>query len=120
MTIVTNNYKTIEASSAEDSNSKSKEMDTGKRSIYQRSFFIVAGSLLALLVFVAVAGHSGGGHVDYQVDSANLVFTKDIFGLSAAENDEGGPCTCSFGCDFFGITEACCICGCGPLNPCSF
>ena len=72
---------------------------------YQRSFLIVAGSLLTLLVWIAVAGTSGGQHLqsstheiakgavalaDYQVDSANLALTKDIFGVDAvSENDEG-------------------------------
>jgi len=80
------------------------EMAIGKINKYQRSFLIVAGSLLALLVLIAVAGTSGGQHLqssaheiargagalaDYQLDSANLALTKDIFGLGAAENDEG-------------------------------
>jgi len=75
----------------------------------QRTFLIVAGSLLALLVLIAVAGTSGGQHLqssayeiaegamalaDYQVDSANLALTKDHFGLGVvSENDEG--CCCS-------------------------
>ena len=80
------------------------EMAIGKSSTYQRTFLIVAGSLLALLVFSAVTGTSGGQHLqssaheinevavalaDYQVDSANLVLTKELFGLGAvSKNDE--------------------------------
>jgi len=79
-----------------------------KSNTYQRSFLIVAGSLLALLVWIAIAGTTSGPYfqsssheitkgavalADFQVDSANVLFTKDIFVLGAAsENDEG--------CDF--------------------
>jgi len=81
------------------------EMVIGKINTYQRTFLIVAGSLLALLVLVAVAGINGDHHlqlsahkiaegvvslVDFQVDSANLAFTKDIsngFKLSEEGND---------------------------------
>jgi len=75
-----------------------------KSNTNQRSFLIVAGSLLVLLVWVAVAGKSGGqplkssthdnakgavAIVDYQEDSANLALTKDIFGLSVvSQNNE--------------------------------
>merc|ERR1712161_169747 len=95
---------------AGDSNT-TKKMVIGKINNYQRSFLIVAGSLLALLVLIAVAGKSGGQHLqsfvheftkgsgslaDYQVHSANLVLTKDIFGMGAvSENDEGVCLTCS-------------------------
>ena len=80
------------------------EMVIGKSNTYQRTFLIVAGSLLALLVLIVVAGTSGGQHLqssthemadgavalaDHQVDSANLALTKDIFGLGAvSENEE--------------------------------
>ena len=61
---------------------------------------IVAGFLLAVLVLIAVVGQSCGHHLkssayefaegtsalaNYQVDSANLVLTKDIFGLGVVE-----------------------------------
>merc|ERR1712238_230620 len=75
-----------------------------KINAYQRTLLIVAGSLLALLVLIAVAGPKGGHHlqssandiakdavtlVDFSADSTNLALTKDIFGLGAvAENDE--------------------------------
>jgi len=103
---------------AGDSNT-TNEMVVGKSKIYQRSFLIVAGSLLALLVLIAIAGTSGGQHLksstveiiegavalaDYQLDSANLGLTTDIFDLGAAsENDE----ECGWG-----ITD-CCHCGPG-------
>ena len=89
---------------AGDSNT-STEMVIGKINTYQRTFLIVAGSLLAVLVWIAVAGTGGSQYLqssaheitkgavalaDYQVDSANLALTKDIFGLGAvSENDEG-------------------------------
>jgi len=78
---------------AEDCNT-TNEMVVGKINTYQRTFLIVAGSLLALLVMIAVAGTSGGQHLqssaheiaegvvalaEYQVDSTNLALTKDIF-----------------------------------------
>jgi len=87
------------------------EMVVGKSNTNQRSLLIVAGSVLALLVWIAVAGTSGGQHLqssaheiakdavaleDYQVDSANLALATDIFGMDAvSENEEFGlfnPC----------------------------
>ena len=81
------------------------EMAIGKINTYQHSFLIVASSLLALLVLIAVAGTSGGQHlqtpahenargavalVDYQGDTTNVALTKDIFGFNAvAENNKG-------------------------------
>ena len=92
------------ATPAGDSNT-SNEMVIGKINTYQRTFLIVTGSLLVLLVLIAAAGTSGGQHLqpsaheiakgavalaDYQVDSANVALTKDIFDLGAvSQNDEG-------------------------------
>jgi len=89
---------------AGDSNT-STEMVIGKINTYQRTFLIVAGSILALLVAIAVASTSGGHHLqssthgnvegavalaDYQVDSANLALTKDIFnGFKISEEGNG-------------------------------
>ena len=97
-TSLTNDSPALESNTTDD-------IIIGKSNTYQRSFLIVAGSLLALLVCVAVAGKIGGqpfkssaheiaeGAValaDYQVDSANLRLTKDIFGLDAgSQNDKG-------------------------------
>mmetsp|Transcript_58518 Transcript_58518/g.67480 ORF Transcript_58518/g.67480 Transcript_58518/m.67480 type:complete len:125 (-) Transcript_58518:466-840(-) len=111
---------------AGDSNT-TNEMVMGKINNYQRTFLIVAGSLLALLVLIAVAGTSGGQHLqsssdkiaedavalaDYQVDSANLALTKDIFGVgTVSENEEGdNPCFCPPIC----LCPKCCppFCGC--------
>ena len=84
---------------AGDSNTTNK-MVIGKINTYQRTFLIVAGSLLALLVLVAVAGTNGDQHLqssarkiaedvvalaDYQIDSANLVHTKDSNGEKSRE-----------------------------------
>ena len=100
----TKNTSLKNTSPAGDSNT-THEMDIGKINTYQRTFLIVAGSLLALFVLIAVAGPSGGQHLqssaneinkgavvlaDYQADSANLALTTDIFGLGAgSQNDEG-------------------------------
>ena len=87
-----------------DSNT-SNEMVIEKKNTYQRPLLIVGGSLLALLVWIAVAGTGGGQHLqssthkiaesamalaDYQVDSANLPLTKDIFGIDAMSQIEEG------------------------------
>eukprot|EP00751_Fragilariopsis_kerguelensis_P006248 CAMPEP_0170780366 /NCGR_PEP_ID=MMETSP0733-20121128/13549_1 /TAXON_ID=186038 /ORGANISM="Fragilariopsis kerguelensis, Strain L26-C5" /LENGTH=130 /DNA_ID=CAMNT_0011124177 /DNA_START=70 /DNA_END=462 /DNA_ORIENTATION=- len=85
----------------------STEVVIEKTNTYQRTFLIAAGSLLAFLVLIAVAGTSGGQHLqssthedavgalvlaDFKVDSANLALTENIFGLDAvSENDEGCP-----------------------------
>merc|ERR1712238_383450 len=90
---------------AGDSNT-TNEIVIGKINTYQRSFLIVAGSLLALLVLIANAGTSGGQHltsseaeiaqggagtlVEYQADTTDFALNKDIFGIGAvSKNDEG-------------------------------
>ena len=50
-------YQNKNITEAGDLNFKTKEMDTGKRTNYQRPFLINADSLLVLLVLVAVAGN---------------------------------------------------------------
>eukprot|EP00751_Fragilariopsis_kerguelensis_P046009 CAMPEP_0170996812 /NCGR_PEP_ID=MMETSP0736-20130129/12469_1 /TAXON_ID=186038 /ORGANISM="Fragilariopsis kerguelensis, Strain L26-C5" /LENGTH=119 /DNA_ID=CAMNT_0011423347 /DNA_START=122 /DNA_END=484 /DNA_ORIENTATION=- len=103
-----------------DSNA-TNEMIIGESNTYQRTFLIVAGSLLALLVLIVVAGTSGGQQLqssaheiaesavalaDYQVDSANLALTKDIFGLDAvSKNHEKLSC---FSEDCYCCGEQCC------------
>jgi len=93
------------------------EMVIGKINTYQRTFLIVAGSLLALLVLIAAAGTSGGQHLqssvheiaedamalaDYQVDSTNLAHTNNIIDLaSVSGNDEVGKPGCR--CDCFDL-----------------
>mmetsp|Transcript_39161 Transcript_39161/g.43821 ORF Transcript_39161/g.43821 Transcript_39161/m.43821 type:complete len:130 (-) Transcript_39161:92-481(-) len=129
MAIVANNYKTIKASSDGDSNSKSEEMDTEKCNIYQHPFLIVAGSLLVLLFFVAVAGHSGGWQyltssvdeiaegavvlADYQVDTDNLELTKDMFSMSAVSKNKvecSNTCKCKKSGCHCGASWGCCRC----------
>ena len=90
---------------AGDSNT-THEMVSGKGNAYQRPLLIVAGSLLALLVLIAVAGTSGDQYLtssaaenakggadalaEYQVDSSNLALDKDISDVGAvSENDTG-------------------------------
>merc|ERR1711865_968723 len=111
---------------APDGNSTTtSEMVIGKSNTYQRTFLIVAGSLLALLVMIVVAGSSGGQHLqssahemadgavtvaDYPADSVNLALTKDMFGLgSVSENKEGCGDDCDpSGDDCCGCDKGCC------------
>ena len=72
------------------------EMVIGKSNTYQRNFLIaVAGSLLALLLLIAVACKTAGYSLVYTggldgSDTANLALTNDIFGSGAvSKNDEG-------------------------------
>jgi len=90
------------------------EMVIGKSNTYQHPFLIIAGSLLVLLVWVAVAGKSDGTHLkssayeiaegagallDYQVDTVNSALAKDIFDVGAvSENEVGVGSCCSGGC----------------------
>jgi len=115
---------------AGDSNT-TNEMVIGKINTYQRTFLIVAGSILSLLVVIAVASTSNGQHLqsstqeiaggavalaDYQVESANLALTKDIFGVgTVSENEEGD----NF-CPPIPICFCCVLCGSLPwcLCPC--
>ena len=101
----TETYQNKKITSAGDSNSKTDGMNMGKSNTYQRPIIIVAGSLLVLLVWIAVTGKSvgqpfkssvneiaegAGALADYQVDTANLAVTKDIFGLDAASKSDKG------------------------------
>jgi len=113
--------------------STTNEMVIGKINTYQRTFLIVAGSLLALLVLIAVAGISGGQHLkssvheivqgfvelaDYQEDSTNLALTKDIFGLDAvSENDEGHCDPSNIG--IYDDPVCCACCGCCLYGSCT-
>ena len=58
----TETYQDKETTPTGDSNA-TNEMVIGKNNTYRRTFLIVAGSLLALLVLVAVEGKSGGQHL---------------------------------------------------------
>jgi len=65
-----------------DSNT-TNEMVIGKTNTYHRTFLIVAGSLLALLVLIAGAGTSSGQYLQSSVNG--------IAGDAAlADNDRGG------------------------------
>ena len=82
---------------AGDSNT-TNEMVIGKINTYQRTVPIVAASLLALFVFIAVADTSGGQHLqssvndivksanaiaDYQVYTFNLALEMNILSMGA-------------------------------------
>ena len=84
-------YQNKNITTAGDSKSKTDGIIMGNIITYQRPFFIVAGSLLALLVWIALVGKNDDQHfklsekeiakrVDYQVDNTNLALAKDIFG----------------------------------------
>mmetsp|Transcript_22313 Transcript_22313/g.25575 ORF Transcript_22313/g.25575 Transcript_22313/m.25575 type:complete len:127 (-) Transcript_22313:136-516(-) len=104
------------------------DMVIGKSNTYQRSFLIVAGSLLALLVWAAVAGKSDGQPLkssaheiakdavalaDYQGDSANLALTKDIFDFGAvSQNNEGCNCVKKYNCNGHNCDNVFCTVGC--------
>merc|ERR1711865_976236 len=98
-----------------------------KGNTYQRSYLIVAASLLSLLVLIVVAGTSGGQHLqssanefakdavtvaDYPADSAMSTLTKDIFLGAVAENEERCGTECNKDC-----IGCCCFCVL-PLNFC--
>ena len=103
MSSIENTYLKNVTPAAEDSN-PIVEMGMVQGTTYQRSLLIGAGFLLTLLVWIAVSG--SGGHqltpsvyeivegadtlANYQVDTAQSVLIKDIFGVDAvSKNDEG-------------------------------
>jgi len=110
------------------------EIVIGKNITFQRPLLIVASSLLALLVLVAIAGKSGGQNLlssayetdagagagalaDYQVDTANYELAKDIFSMGAvSENEEACNCACVDAC-IIACQHGCTI-GSGTPCPC--
>jgi len=96
---------------AGDSNT-TNEMVIGKSNTYQRTFLIVACSLLACNVLIVIAGkaagysivytggfvESAGAFAEYQVDIANTALSKDMFGVGAVfETDESKKSNCPCG-----------------------
>jgi len=91
---------------AGDSNT-TNEMVIGKINTYKHTFLILAGSLLSLLVLIAVAGTSDGQHLtsseaeiaqggagtlaEYQADTTNSALVQDIFGLDGHSCDNCLP-----------------------------
>jgi len=107
---------------AGDSISKPNDMTVEKSNTTQHSFFIVVGSLLALLVLVliAVTGRSGGQHLElsaYEIDASSSA------GSSAGADYVAPTATSALTMDFFGENkEESCKCAC-PFyitNGCSF
>jgi len=105
--------------------STTNEMVIGKINTYQRTFLIVAGSLLTLLVLIAVADTRRGQHLqssaneiadgavalaEYQVDTANSALEMDIFGMSANSGNE----------KWCGFLSDKCSCGGTCLPRCSY
>jgi len=124
-----------------DSNT-THDMVIGKNNAYHRPLLIVAGSLLAVLVLIAVAGKSGGQYLassaaeiakgradalaEYQVDSANSALEMNIFGMSTNPGDEicslwvcedGACCDSGFECNSW-CTSCGGHCGCHPGGQC--
>jgi len=91
----------------------------GKSNTTQYSYFIIVGSLLALLVLIVVTGKSGGQHLelstyeidagssagaDYVTPTAPSALTMDFFGENKEES-----CKCA--CPFY-ITNGCSLSVC--------
>jgi len=105
--MTTESYQNTKSADTGDSTSKNDEVVINNGNANKRSFLIIAGSLLALLLMV-VAGQNVGQDLspaaneiakgasalaDYQVDTSNSALTNDIFGMvTVFENEEG--------CDF--------------------
>jgi len=99
----TENTSLKNTTTAGDSNTTT-EMVIGKINTYQRIFLIVAGSLLAYSVLIAVASKTAGyslvytgglaeGAValaDYQIVSTNLALTKKILNRFKNDDDSNG------------------------------
>ena len=92
-------YQNKNTAAAGDSKSTINENGVGNGN-YQHLFLIFAVSLLAVLFLVVASVTTGGQHLpsstqeiadgtvalaDYQVDSANLTHTKNIFFVNADE-----------------------------------
>ena len=99
----TTHFKNI-SPAAGDSN-PSGEIGIMEGNTYQRPVLIVAGSLLTLLVWIAMAGKSSDHQLtpsvyeiaegadtvkNYQGNTAQSVFIKDIFGVDAVSKNEEG------------------------------
>ena len=66
------------------------EMSVGKSITYQRTFLILAGSLLALFVLVVVGGESGGQHFKssrWEI-AKSVGAIADIFDIDAVSENE--------------------------------
>eukprot|EP00751_Fragilariopsis_kerguelensis_P014077 CAMPEP_0170777590 /NCGR_PEP_ID=MMETSP0733-20121128/11872_1 /TAXON_ID=186038 /ORGANISM="Fragilariopsis kerguelensis, Strain L26-C5" /LENGTH=185 /DNA_ID=CAMNT_0011120823 /DNA_START=68 /DNA_END=626 /DNA_ORIENTATION=- len=104
--MTTESYQNTKSADTGDSTSKNDEVVIDNGNANKRSFLIIAGSLLALLVLV-VAGQNVGQDLsssandiakgasalaDYQVDIGNSALTNDIFGMGAVSENEVGNC----------------------------
>ena len=94
--MITENTSLKNTAPAGDSNTTNEEV-VGKINTYQRTSLIVAGSLHALLVLIAVAGTSGGQYLQLSTheitegavalaDSSNLALNSNIFCLGDVES----------------------------------
>jgi len=102
--MTTESYQNTKSADTGDTKSKNDEVVIDNGNANKRSFLIIAGSLLALLVLV-VAGQNVGQDLsssandiaqgasalaDYQVVTANSLLSNDIFGMgTVSENEEG-------------------------------
>eukprot|EP00751_Fragilariopsis_kerguelensis_P039512 CAMPEP_0171026000 /NCGR_PEP_ID=MMETSP0736-20130129/33999_1 /TAXON_ID=186038 /ORGANISM="Fragilariopsis kerguelensis, Strain L26-C5" /LENGTH=91 /DNA_ID=CAMNT_0011466407 /DNA_START=93 /DNA_END=365 /DNA_ORIENTATION=- len=72
-----------------DSHSTGEEMEIGKKInkvTHKHPLLIMAGSLLALLVWIAMAGHSGGAGGEQYVTATADKMTQEAGGALAAES----------------------------------
>jgi len=124
-------YQNKKITTAGDSNSKTDGIIIGKSIAYQCPFFIVAGSLLALVLVVLVGKHDdqhfksttkeiaegASALVDYQVDTTYLALTEDIFGLGAVSDSDKGSCWGYCVCEGHSCRDGYFCIGFGCCNP---
>jgi len=82
-------YQHKKVSTTGDSHSAGQEMETGKdisNVSHKHTLLIMAGSLLAVLVWIAVAGHSGGAGGEQYVTATADDMTQEAGGALAAES----------------------------------
>jgi len=100
-----------------NSHSAGEEMETGKDSSnvsHKRTFLMMAGSLLALLFWIAMAGHSGGAGGGQYVTAGADDMTQEGGGALAAESQGETVKTGDFAEDIFSLGRAQADGYCGP------
>jgi len=100
-----------------DSHSTGEEIKTGKDNInvsHKRTFLMMAGSLLALLFWIAMAGHSGGAGGGQYVTASADDMTQEGGGALAAEFQGETGKSGVLDEDIFGLGRAQADGYCGP------
>jgi len=88
-TMNSDTYQHKKVSTTGDSHSAGQEMETGKdisNVSHKHTLLIMTGSLLALLVWIAVAGHSAGAGGEQYVTATADDMTQEAGGALAAES----------------------------------